>query len=999
MESDPKPFSDDWWELLRWFVPECKKRGMSVSLSDYTLGAPGQQSYMDAVLEKHPEFVGKRLHYEHGEVTVETVPCSANPLCKGLGEAVVNEFYGAFEREIPGECGSGINYFFSDELNFNIAGNLWCDDFAEEFRKRKGYDIMPRLRAIFEDTGTETPKIRLDYYDVIVQLSEEGYFKPVYDWHQQRRMTFGCDHGGRGQDVTEFGDYFRTMKWYQGPGNDQPHLESNVIKSKVSSSIAHLYERPRVWLEGFYSSGWGTSCADVADAVFRNFALGHNLLSLHGLYYSMHGSMWEWAPPCNHYHMPYWNEMGKVLACTKRLSWLLAQGHHACDITIVYPVAAMEADREQGTAAVETAFEMARLLYAESLDFDFIDFASIERAQTEEGSFCVAKERYRVVIVPNMRAVRFAMLSKLAEFARHGVQVLFLGEIPSESDRVGREDPLVTEAVAAIQAHCSSFVTAAELLQHLKRSLLPDIELSDCRNAFVQHRQMEGGELYYLYRIPKGTKCILRASGRPYRLDPWTAQKSELSYEITADGRICITMPLEERELLLVWIGEEPVLQTAVPLTVSEEKLSLTGEWQCRIEPTMDNSFGDYRLPAAKEMIGPQARRVRYCVTEEDCSGRNYDDTAWKQAYATYGNYFWFSDQVQDEKACIARAEPTAVFRPYSFSMRHGVWGDAGYQGSYHGLKGKVSDDFLVMGEKEITYAGSSSEYHGDGTYYFLTYLTVKKPEEAQILMGTKEPQAIWLDGEALLQSTVLLSAGVHRLLLKYVGGGRTHFLLRRKDAPAFTRTVPLCMRWYHDREIVPMSADPQAQGKTCWLRFTAPPGMQMLTLPLSCKAQVYADGIPMQHLADDIYCLRQGIAGPSRVAVCFCQTAQDQTAAALQDAVSFDCVTGKCHPDAPKGNNGLEFYSGGIRYIRTVTHHSGSSCLDLGKIDGSAVVSVNGKTVQTLVTPPYRCDLTQALRDGENRIEVLVHNTLYEHMQTIPTNFLKATRENAERR
>ena len=80
-------------------------------------------------------------------------------------------------------------------------------------------------------------------------------------------MTFGCDHGGRGQDVTEFGDYFRTMKWNQGPGNDQPHLASNIIKSKVSSSIAHLYQRPRVWLEGFYSSGWQTSGADVADAV------------------------------------------------------------------------------------------------------------------------------------------------------------------------------------------------------------------------------------------------------------------------------------------------------------------------------------------------------------------------------------------------------------------------------------------------------------------------------------------------------------------------------------------------------------------------------------------------------------------------------------------------------------------------------------------------------------------------------------------------------------
>ncbi|MBQ8716834.1 MAG: hypothetical protein IJY43_03175, partial [Clostridia bacterium] len=305
MKSNPKPFSDAWWELVEWFVDECKQYGISVSLSDYTLAAPGQEYFMDWVLEKHPEMIGQRLvKNDAGEIVIEKVPYSISPMAKGFGEAYVEEFYGAFERHLPGECGKGINFFFSDELQFNVRGNLWCDDFREEFLKRKGYDITEKWDAIFEDIGPETPKIRLDYYDVIVQLSEERYFKPVYDWHEQRGMIFGCDHGGRGKDITEFGDYFRTMRWNQGPGNDQPRLKSDIVRSKVGVSIAHMYQRPRTWLEGFYSSGWDTGCADVADAIFRNFTLGHNLLSLHGLYYSTHGSMWEWAPPCNHHHMP-----------------------------------------------------------------------------------------------------------------------------------------------------------------------------------------------------------------------------------------------------------------------------------------------------------------------------------------------------------------------------------------------------------------------------------------------------------------------------------------------------------------------------------------------------------------------------------------------------------------------------------------------------------------------------------------------------------------------
>ena len=214
---------------------------------------------------------------------------------------------------------------------------------------------MPELPALFKDIGPRTPKVRLDYSDVMVALTEEGFFKPVFDWHQQRGMTMGCDHGGRGRDVVEFGDYFRTQRWNQGPGADQPGLGKDLIKAKVASSIAHLYQRPRVWLEGFYGSGWGTTSAGVVDATFANFVMGYNLLSFHGMYYSTHGGWWEWAPPDNTFRMPYWKHLRGFMDCVQRLSYLLSQGHHRCDVAILYPVAPMEAGMD-GQEAVKTAF-------------------------------------------------------------------------------------------------------------------------------------------------------------------------------------------------------------------------------------------------------------------------------------------------------------------------------------------------------------------------------------------------------------------------------------------------------------------------------------------------------------------------------------------------------------------------------------------------------------------------------------------------------------------
>ena len=230
------------------------------------------------------------------------------------GPLYAKKFFGQFEDHNPGEGGKGLNFFFSDELGFGVGGNLWTARFAEEFQKRKGYDLVPELPALFHDIGPRTPKVRLDYRDVMVALTEEGFFKPCFDWHQQRGMIYGCDHGGRGRNVVEFGDYFRTQRWNQGPGCDQPGLGRDLIKNKVASSIAHLYQRPRVWLEGYYGSGWGTSTEQLTDATFANFAQGQNLLTLHGLYYSTHGGWWEWAPPCNHFRMPYWAHMDRFMA-------------------------------------------------------------------------------------------------------------------------------------------------------------------------------------------------------------------------------------------------------------------------------------------------------------------------------------------------------------------------------------------------------------------------------------------------------------------------------------------------------------------------------------------------------------------------------------------------------------------------------------------------------------------------------------------------------------
>jgi len=99
--------------------------------------------------------------------------------------------------------------------------------------------------------------VRLDYCEVLMDLSEERYYKPIYDWHAERGLLYGADNLSRGKDPTAYIDYFRANSWYTAPGNDAPARGSSFIETKVSSSITHLYQRPRTWLEAFHSMGCG----------------------------------------------------------------------------------------------------------------------------------------------------------------------------------------------------------------------------------------------------------------------------------------------------------------------------------------------------------------------------------------------------------------------------------------------------------------------------------------------------------------------------------------------------------------------------------------------------------------------------------------------------------------------------------------------------------------------------------------------------------------------
>jgi hypothetical protein len=79
--------------------------------------------------------------------------------------------------------------------------------------------------------------------------------------------------------------------------------------------------------------------------------------------------------------------------------------------------------------------------------------------------------------------------------------------------------------------------------------------------------------------------------------------------------------------------------------------------------------------------------------------------------------------------------------------------------------------------------------------------------------------------------------------------------------------------------------------------------------------------------------------------------------------------------------DEGVRYFSGTATYTKSVDatrewfRAGARTLLDLGNVADMAEVSVNGQSVGFLWKPPYRVDVTSALRAGRNAIEIKVTN------------------------
>ncbi len=1094
--GDPPVFSDEWWKIWSWFSAECAKRELAVGFLDYTF-SPLNSGYWPDEIGALPQFKNYRgdlqtrkladlktgEHFEHPVDPAMMVSLAAYPVtgerievskmvdllpqvkdgklswiapdgglwrvfeavavsgdAYGLhpdyGKAWNEHFFQRFMERTPPEARKGMNYFFQDELH--LAQGTWAEDFPERFQEAKGYDIRPWLPALSADAGTMTAKVRLDYRDLLAGLSEERFFKPVFDWHWQRGLIYGVDNWGRGLEPVAYQDYFRMHRWFTAPGNDVPGRGTSFIQTKVSSSIAHMYQRPRVWMEAFHSIGWDVMPDLYATQIDRHYLFGANLLDLASLCYTLHGGWWEFAPPCHHFRMPYWPHFKHLMKYTERLSYLLSQGQHVSDVALIYPVSPMQADPNHSP---NTTFAAAQTLFSAGIDFTFMDDQSLARSRIEEGRLLVADSRYPVLVLADLPSVRFTTLKQAQALFRAGGIVLATGALPRASDRAGSEDPEVDKIVrelfgltdaelkaggkAAPQRNASGGLgvyvgSPADVPSIVSKAITRDFICPSGKGQAL-HRRVGFRDVYMVMDAPLGEACSFRAKGKAELWDAWTGSIRELPVVSQGDDGTVLRIPLAPpRSSLIVFSPGRPLMEATAPAEKQSDQVPsvpLDGLWESELVPTMDNRWGDFSLPPTEEVIGAEAREMHYMPVES--REAVWPDTqaaacTWPLVQTMFGPQLYrlqvAADQIDFEALLKAAQESTPKegkpfsadgkplsWQVYDFAWRWGFFGQPGSQG-YHGLKAKVDDRFIIL--------------DSGGHQLFRTSITVGKETVANVVMEGHTPERIVIDGKTLTEPHVRLTPGTHQVLIafravpvKQLGYWEDE---RPRSAVVFVSSgderasekYPLAMKWYRHPQVLPFDIHDGAPSVGQY-RFLAPPGLTSMRFAAFGRAELRVNGKPVETVAGpqrsdgaSEYSATLGTAcGPHVwVDIRIMHEVGRYGGAAFDGPVKMTTAKGLLALGDWSAKGCLKHYSGGMRYGRdfelTEAHAKQRVELDLGKVIATCEVRVNAKSAGILVCSPFKLDISNYVHPGKNRLEVLVYNTLSNHYQSIPSKY-----------
>lgn len=474
---------------------------------------------------------------------------------------------------------------FSDSLE--VFGSDWTGNFLEEFKTRRGYDLLPHLPELVNDMGTNTQSVRHDWAKTLTELANENYLKPIQEWAHAHHTLFRSQTYGEPPVMLSSNTLVDLPEGEHGPS------WRRFSAARWASSACHLYGKQITSTETWtwlHSPSFRATPLDMKAESDRHFVEGINQLIGHGWPYSPPSARepgWRfYAAAAFNDHNPWFQVMPDIARYLQRVSFLMRQGQPANDIAIYVPTDDAWVRLKPGKVALDETVDallgpmLVPAVLNTGYNFDFIDDPAIETVGIP----------YKLVILPGIERIPLGTMERLQQYVRDGGLLIAIRSLPSLGPGLleeKRDSPRIRAITQELFEHGLSNTRSVreeqDLSSVLKQMLPPDFSTGSAAPAIgFMHRKLPFADIYFVANMsnqPVDTEAAIRITGlQPECWDPFTGETERLPFK-AEKGRTTIALRLAPYESkVLVFTNETSPAPELRPIGKASS-IDLSSDW------------------------------------------------------------------------------------------------------------------------------------------------------------------------------------------------------------------------------------------------------------------------------------------------------------------------------------------------------------------------------------------------------------------------------------
>lgn len=390
----------------------------------------------------------------YGQPAVQRIRRGGNYVIDHLGKAGIEACEAYWKEILPGLSLNAMEAFFCDSLEYDVAME-WTPDFEQEFKKRRGYDLLPYLPVL--GTANTYPlcdipgyrfrekeisdSINRDYMETLTQCYCENHLIPL----EQMAAKFG-------KTVRYQVAYNRPLEvercgLYVGIPENEALGGASMDLQKNMAAAAHLGRKERYSFEcaAEFGHSYGQNCEDLMWWIKRSLMAGMNAQVLHGASYSgrytgltsengtLPGVNWPGYEAFGKLVSNYWNrtlsvpdERGCLDAITRMNKVFRKKAKVDCAV-----LSARYGSNEDRNEFCNYGDEGALSNHGYSYEFVTEALLKLPVCMIRDGQLDREGPGYQCLIIDTEQSLSTDFLERAAQFVRDGLTIIWVGDKPS----------------------------------------------------------------------------------------------------------------------------------------------------------------------------------------------------------------------------------------------------------------------------------------------------------------------------------------------------------------------------------------------------------------------------------------------------------------------------------------------------------------------------------------------------------------------------------------